>query len=308
MSDKQALNGGKLFSLREWLNLDEAARYLSLMFGEDVSAADILRLALDKHLVLSVNFVNQAYGKLGKLISPEEYQNDPQNVLANLPDELGGVKIKEEMMKFLFDRTPFPGFFLNLEKKISRIEGVWDLSMEFGQDYWIENLYQKNTGGPEVTSPFLGAQYVTREGGLVCEVQDLLEERLEYETDEGKKVIEFEGEIDRCYPACADSGLPYISILVVRPQALVDLQNRLSHGKLNNDAYLDCRAETTYLNIIGAMLETFVHKDHGDVDFTSETKLREFFSDKYAGFKGLTLRTLAEKFAVAKKAIREELD
>jgi hypothetical protein len=71
---------------------------------------------------------------------------------------------------------------------------------------------------------------------------------------------------------------------------------------------LDPRAERTYLNIIEAMLETFIHRSHGDVDFPSETKLREFFGKKYAGFKGLTERTLAEKFSAAKKAIREELD
>lgn len=75
-----------------------------------------------------------------------------------------------------------------------------------------------------------------------------------------------------------------------------------------NHTPLDSRAETTYLNIIGAMLEIFVHKDHDDVNFPSETKLREFLSERYAGFKGLTERTLAEKFAAAKKAIREEFD
>ena len=69
---------------------------------------------------------------------------------------------------------------------------------------------------------------------------------------------------------------------------------------------LDARSETTYLHIIGAMLETFIQGKHAD--FSSEAKLREFFSHKYAGFKGLTERTLAEKFAAAKRAIREELD
>lgn len=78
--------------------------------------------------------------------------------------------------------------------------------------------------------------------------------------------------------------------------------------KPGKNTSLDKRSETTYLNIIGAMLETFVHKDHGDVNFTSEAKLRGFFSKKYDGFGGLTERNLAEKFAVAKKTIRDELD
>jgi hypothetical protein len=55
-------------------------------------------------------------------------------------------------------------------------------------------------------------------------------------------------------------------------------------------------------------LETFVHKDHGCVNFPREAKLRDFLSEIYAGFKGLMERTLTEKFAAAKKAIREDFD
>lgn len=95
---------------------------------------------------------------------------------------------------------------------------------------------------------------------------------------------------------------------MVRTQALIDLQERLSQANSNKGTPLDGRAETTYLNIIGAMLETFVHKDHGDVNFTSEAKLREFLSTQYARFKGLTERTLAEKFAAAKRALNEDID
>ena len=45
----------KLLKLKTWLTLDDAARHLSLMFGETVSKADVLRLALDGRLTLSIN-------------------------------------------------------------------------------------------------------------------------------------------------------------------------------------------------------------------------------------------------------------
>ena len=48
----------KLFQLKEWLNISEAARHLSIVFREQVAEADVLRLALDRQLTLSVNFVN----------------------------------------------------------------------------------------------------------------------------------------------------------------------------------------------------------------------------------------------------------
>ncbi len=50
----------KLFKLKEWLTLPDAAKHLAIAFGEEVGEADVLRLALDGHLKLSVNFVNKA--------------------------------------------------------------------------------------------------------------------------------------------------------------------------------------------------------------------------------------------------------
>lgn len=62
---KQTITDSKLFKLKEWLTVPEAAKYLSLIFGEDVSEAEVLRLCLDGHLKLSVNFVNHAEAKRG---------------------------------------------------------------------------------------------------------------------------------------------------------------------------------------------------------------------------------------------------
>ena len=42
------------------------------MFGEDVREADVLRLALDGHLKLSVRFVNHASARRGKVVPIDE--------------------------------------------------------------------------------------------------------------------------------------------------------------------------------------------------------------------------------------------
>ncbi|OKY74018.1 MAG: hypothetical protein BM485_15470 [Desulfobulbaceae bacterium DB1] len=307
MSNKQRSIKSKLFKLREWLTVSEAARHLSSVFCEDVTEADVLRLALDGHLKLSVNFVNPTYGKCGKLISSEDKENLPAHFLS-LFDGFSEEK-KDELIAGFIKMGHFENQFLDLDDKVTAIEGVWDLPMVCGQRYCIENEYQMLTGGPEVAPPIIGATFVVREGGQVCRLHERFDEPIEYETAQGeKKKVDFKNEADRYYPADA-TGLPSDdSVLVVRTQALIDLQERLSPADSDRNTPLDSRAETTYLNIIGAMLETFVHKDHGDVNFPSETKLREFLSERYAGFKGLTERTLAEKFAAAKKTIREEFD
>ncbi len=72
MDDIKSLRKSKLFQLKNWLTIPEAAKYLSIMFGEEVNESDVLRLALDRHLKLSVNFVNHAHAKRGEKFLPFE--------------------------------------------------------------------------------------------------------------------------------------------------------------------------------------------------------------------------------------------
>jgi len=65
----------KLLKLKKWLTIPEAARHLSNLFEEEVSEADVLRLALDRHLKLSVYFVNHTYARQGAKFLPFEEWN-----------------------------------------------------------------------------------------------------------------------------------------------------------------------------------------------------------------------------------------
>lgn len=73
------------------------------------------------------------------------------------------------------------------------------------------------------------------------------------------------------------------------------------------DSELDPRAERTYLNIIGALLD-IVTGTFKEERFSSQNQLREFISMKYDDLRGVAPRTLADKFALANKALRGELD
>lgn len=76
-SKVQPVYKSKLFKLKEWLTVPEAAKYLTTIFGEEVTEADVLRLALDRHLKLSVYFVNYADAKCGDKFLPfEEWERN----------------------------------------------------------------------------------------------------------------------------------------------------------------------------------------------------------------------------------------
>jgi hypothetical protein len=55
----------RLFKLKEWLTLDEAAAHISNVLGEPATVPDLFRFALDGHLTLSVDFVNHTKARKG---------------------------------------------------------------------------------------------------------------------------------------------------------------------------------------------------------------------------------------------------
>ena len=58
MTERTEPTRSKLVKLKQWLTVSDAAQYLALLCGEDVSEPDIYQLALDGGLQLSVRFVN----------------------------------------------------------------------------------------------------------------------------------------------------------------------------------------------------------------------------------------------------------
>ena len=66
----------KLSKLKEWFTVAETAKYLSIGFGTEVTEADVLRLALDEKLRMSVWLVNSTAAKRAEKISiPIELEN-----------------------------------------------------------------------------------------------------------------------------------------------------------------------------------------------------------------------------------------
>lgn len=115
----------KLFNFKKWLTLDESANHLTTRLKEPVTQADILQLALDGHLTLSVNFVNTTYARVGKII--------PNNI-----DATGFI-------------IPINGReVFSFQDNIFSISGIYDLPMIGGEIYDCEHKIQKLNGGPLV--------------------------------------------------------------------------------------------------------------------------------------------------------------
>lgn len=135
----------KLLKLKEWLTVEYAAKRLSISAGEDITEADILRLALDGHLTLSVFFVNHARGRSARIepIGIQHFSNAP-SIFEYGPPRYGvieGEPLPNQKEVLIYEGD---------EQKPERLEGVWDLLMLGAERLDVEHAYQNLTNGPAV--------------------------------------------------------------------------------------------------------------------------------------------------------------
>jgi hypothetical protein len=211
---------GKLSELKEWFTVPEAAHQLTMMLDEEVNEADVLRLALDGHLKLSVNFVNGTYAKTGTYIPEEELEED---------DVIGVPKIG---YGYLGSNRAY-----KLESAVYWIAPeIWDLPMEGGGEVAVKKAYQQLTGSPSVTIECIDGVFLEGPEGVICNLQENMDafEGQSSLKNRLRKIKERMSTPDIYYPAL---GLPADSILVVRKSALIDLQNRMGkkHGQTIGD-------------------------------------------------------------------------
>lgn len=173
---------GKLFNLKEWLTVADAARHLSIAFGEDVTEADVLRLALDGRLRLSVYFVNHAKARCGKVARYTEAELVAAIQSGKLPEDLKWMKLPkdlgtairgesggEEVLHLMSLRID-DDRYLTLYDDVTTLRGVWDLPMIGNEQLDIEHAYQNLTDGPAVTRQGLDGAFVEGRDGEICQL------------------------------------------------------------------------------------------------------------------------------------------
>lgn len=278
----------KLFALKEWLTLQDTARHLAIMFGEDVCEADVLRLALDGHLKLSVNFVNQAHALKGKVVPIEEAQYrdfTPEWVkYLTIPAEHLGKPVKVMEGINLDDKR-----VLNLFEEVVTLAGVYDLVMLGNERLDVEHQYQTLTGGPSVTLYVLAGAFVMSDASTMYQLlerydyneyekglneslgqfkqeialRELLPEKakeLLAEREEDRKIFLSKAKARRdsgrnsenYFPA---AGLPDDCVIVIRTDALRELEQSINESLAPADKDVTSKERNSLLTIIAALCD-----------------------------------------------------
>lgn len=192
----------KIFTLRRWQTLSQAAQYLSSAFNEEVSEADILHLSLDfapNTIKISVIFTDDTLASRCKRIEDEaavEYLEVPslnRDGIVKLP--IGGQIVYEPA-----------GHMLQVQDDVFFLEDnyPYDLAMFGGERANIETRYWEIMGGAMAESTNLDGTFVL-DGKNTFQLKNALR------AEKGERVSYF--------PA---GGLPEHSVLVVRTDALTE--------------------------------------------------------------------------------------
>ena len=319
---------GKLFQLKEWLTISDAARHLSSILREPVSEADVLRLGLDGHLILSVNLVNHAEAKRGRIVPVERAQ------VIEIP--AAALKLKgrssRKSIKWVKGIQIGGGRVLELEPTIGEIGGLYDLPMIGAESLDVEHEYQRLTGGPKITLTCLDGAFLQSDEETVFQLQEDFEDDecmagtranliatkvriaseklsrkeadrlLRLHTKHRKGFLDRKRE-HRYYPA---GGLPAHAVLVVRTRALRVLQERVESENGGALPEIGLRAETTYQNIIGALLKLILgHSPGGKAHsvFKNQTAVIDALLAEHERKPGISRRTLEQKFSIASRSL-----
>ena len=230
----------KLFKLKEWLTISDAAKHISSAINEPVLEADILQLALDKHLKLSVHLVNGAYARKCTVVDIFEVEYDEVPTL----DGLGTLKIPKNGR--IFQHTN--GEILQVQEDVISISAdVWDLPMCGGERVDVEYKFQLLTDGITVTAVSLDGVFVCTNDGELRELQT------HYSDNEfiDKSTLEKPWNNNKNFhPA---GGLPEDSIFVVRTTAIVEFLKSIENAPEQTEKPLGNRERDTLLAIIAVL-------------------------------------------------------
>jgi hypothetical protein len=272
----------KLLKLKKWLSIYDAAKQISATLKEPVEATDVLRLALDGHLVLSIQLVNGAYGRYCQKVAPEavkwrEVTLDEKRTF-RLP--VGGKVWQHEGQTYQVD-----------EPVQTLSDGIWDLPLIGGERVDVEFKFQQLNFGPEPTAVSLDGVLIQNLVGHMFELQ------VPYEKSTDDSPGEKCSSTEKFHPAGA---LPEDSEFVVRTESLDNFLRSLSDNTSPQEKALLPRERETLLNIIAVMLELLQSPKPGrDTDAAVIKEMLENYGDK----PGIKERTLQAKFPAAKRSL-----
>jgi hypothetical protein len=227
----------KLVSLKSWLPMDEAAQYLSDKLNEHVSQADLVRLAIDNHIILSVRLINSTMSNQGLAVTADQAESIMSNQIEYPKDDPFEVNSDEVPYRVVTSSLIEHGLYFK-KGQFTFVKGMLDLRWGDGKSLVLRSEYQKLTDGAPIEQEYTVSIYL-------CDSDDCVYQLLALDDDKD-------------FLACSDDDiytaneLPSDSEICVRMKNLnlfVEQINQPEEIKtINNEIASSSITETTKRN------------------------------------------------------------
>lgn len=213
-----------LFKLKEWFTVPDAAKHLAIVFGEEITEADVFRLALDKKLTLSIHLSKRTGLKRVEIIP--------------IPEELK------------YNITHGNSMLCVTDYEIIYLDGIFDLPLIELERSIVEAEYYRAINGK--------ATELTESGSIIIEQDNqlfMLQDHFKSIKLVGYEGIDCKEEFLRRYAAdyfYEAQCLPEHGALVVRTDALRGLEDSM---KETTEKPLATNERYTLLTIIAALCD-----------------------------------------------------
>lgn len=287
----------KLIRLKSWLSVQEAAKHLSTVLAEEVTEADIYQLGMERRLTLSVNLVNRAEAKIGKIVPLSECEK------VELPGLIGNGPV-----------TVYPGAVtlndgtaIKLEAAMRTIDGIWDLPMIGGEFHTVSNRYHLLSGGPEDEMIAIHGSFLLGDDGRIAQLHENAGEDIrQFFNRAGRGPWDPTGN-ENYHP----TDLPHDCMIVVRPDSLAAMLAQLddsAHAKPSKK--LSDRERNSLHRVIGVMLAELTSRTDPSPKspaprYKSEAALIATLADLHAHQEGISKSNLESVFAEAKRRLND---
>ena len=225
----------KLYKLKKWVSLSEAANLIAENIKERVEVCDVLQLALNGQVAISALLINAA---CGRQCNPVKLADVKFNEVIGLKGEI--LHLPAEGRLFFQDEQAYL-----IEKKVQHLEaGIYDLPLTGGERIDVEHRLHQLQSGIEVTAVSLEQVFVRNQRGLLFEIQD------HYRSEKLTPFDESFFSDENYHPAGA---LPEDSEFVLRPETIDEFLAGFEQTGLHVEKPLLTRERNTLLVIIAAL-------------------------------------------------------
>ncbi|CAH1387980.1 hypothetical protein [Candidatus Nitrotoga sp. M5] len=219
--------------ISEWFTLEKAAEKISIILKKKIDESEVLKLALDGDLKLSVDLPIPTAARSASIVA--------------IADESKETIIPKDLIL----KAPKDAYYLKIEKgnkKLEKIQGIFDLPLKFGEYEAVRAEYSRKVNKKNIKLSHNRPLIVEQNGQFNC-IQKVLRQKIDIPKSYGLGTVSMFAGTNNAI------DFPKHASFVIRLEALKRYEESISLTNPSTEKPLAQNERTTLLIIIDVLLK-----------------------------------------------------